>query len=204
MIKINKASTFPQTILASEAWNAPDLEDCPGPFKTRHKIYKDVLLDSGAEITITNDIKLFIEDSLEYLGDGFDFNIVSVNGENTSISAIGVLGLNVYADDDSTIEIYVLGAYIDNECIGTIVSESDLIQTAGCSLHKIGGEEGYFIEAGYGDATYKIMLPYDDKLTFLQLIRPVEESEFALPAICPTIYKWYHLLKEQRAISSEW
>ena len=201
MIKINKASTFPQTILASEAWKAPDLEDCPGPFKTRHKIYKDVLLDSGAEITITNDIKLFIEDSLEYLGDEFDFNIVSLNGENTSISAIGVLGLNVYADDDSTIEIYVLGAYIDNECIGTIVSESDLIQTAGCSLHKIGGEEGYFIEAGYGDATYKIMLPYDDKLTFLQLIRPVEESEFALPAICPTIYKWYHLLKEQRAIS---
>ena len=38
-------------------------------------------------------------------------------------------------------------------------------------------------------------------LLFLQLIRPVEESEFVLPAICPTIYKWYHLLKEQRAIS---
>jgi len=40
------------------------------------------------------------------------------------------MSFNVYADDDAqtTIEIYVIGAYVDNKYIGTIVSESDLIQ----------------------------------------------------------------------------
>jgi len=76
LIRINKVSAAPETIFAPEAMDDPNPENFIRPFKTKHKLYKDALLYSGAELTVTNDMSLFIEDSLEYLDDNFDFNIV--------------------------------------------------------------------------------------------------------------------------------
>ena len=164
--------------------------------KTKHKLYKHALLDSGAELTVTNDKSLFIEDSLEYLDENFDFNIVSVDGGNTKISAMGVMTLNVYANDDTIIEVRMLAAYIDNIHIGTIISENDLIQNAMCDLHKI-ADGDYFLELDDGSKTFRIMLPRSHKLTYIELIRPEKESEYVLMAICSKTYQWYHLLKQR-------
>jgi len=164
--------------------------------KTKHKLYKHALLDSGAELTVTNDKSLFIEDSLEYLDENFNFNIVSVDGGNTKITAIGIMTLNVYANDDTTIEVRMVAAYIDNIYIGTIISESDLIQNAMCDLHKI-ADGDYFLELDDGSKTFRIMLPRSNKLTYIELIRPEKESEYILMAICSKTYQWYHLLKQR-------
>ena len=142
--------------------------------KTKHKLYKHALLDSGAELTVTNDKSLFIEESLEYLDENFNFNIVSVDGGNTKITAIGIMTLNVYANDDTIIEVRMVAAYIDNIHIGTIISESDLIQNAMCDLHKI-ADGDYFLELDDGFKTFRIMLPRSNKLTYIELIRPEKE-----------------------------
>ncbi len=41
------------------------------------EVKRQALLDSGAELTITNDLSLFYSDTLEYLTDNFNYFITS-------------------------------------------------------------------------------------------------------------------------------
>ena len=99
-------------------------------------IYKHVLLDSGAEVTITNDLSLFYEDTLVYLDIDHSMNIVGVDGKLTAVNALGIISLTVVSQCNTCIEINLIAAYIQHETIGTIVSENDLT-ASGCNIHKL-------------------------------------------------------------------